>query len=344
MTLPVGKLRAEFLSSLFARFGVGDERVVVGPKIGEDAAVISMGDRYLVATTDPITFVAEDIGHYALAVNANDLAVRGCRPRWFLATLLLPEGRTTEASVEAIFEQLSRACNAMEVTLVGGHTEITSGLDRPIVVGTMLGEVEPDRLVTTGGALTGDVVLITKGVPLEGASLIARTKEADLRRRGYLQAFIDRAKEFLYRPGISVLPEAMLATELVPVHAMHDPTEGGVVTGLWELAEASSVGLRIDGDRIPVVAEGQRLCAEYGLDPLGTIASGALLMTLAPADAAVVRYACAREGIECASIGEVVPRADGVMLVREGRPEPMPVFAQDEITKLFELRTLEPLR
>src|SRR3989442_3556630 len=108
--LPVGKLRARLLQSLFERHPVKDARVVVGPGVGEDAAVIDLGDRYLVATTDPITFAADEVAWYALQVNANDVAVRGARPRWFLATLLLPEGSTTEASVTALFEQLAEAC------------------------------------------------------------------------------------------------------------------------------------------------------------------------------------------------------------------------------------------
>lgn len=333
--LPVGKLRAEVLQALFEKYAPADDRVVIGPKIGEDAAVLDMGDRYLVATTDPITFATDEIGWYALQVNANDVAVRGARPRWFLATLLLPEGATTDLSVEQIFSQVGRACEELEVSLVGGHTEVTHGLGRPIVVGTMLGEVAKDRLVTSAGAWAGDMVLLTKGIPLEGAAIIAREKEKELLARGVPSALVERAKNFLHRPGLSVVPEALLASELGPVHAMHDPTEGGLATALWELAEASGVGLRIDRERIPVLPEGERLCREFGLDPLGTIASGSLLLTLAPADAALVLHACAREGIDCAFIGRVVPRDEGLTLVEGGRSRPLPTFPQDEITKLF---------
>lgn len=333
--LPVGKLRAEALERLFDKYAPADARVVVGPRIGEDAAVIEMGDRYLVATTDPITFATEEIGWYALQVNANDLAVRGARPRWFLATLLLPAEATTDALVEQIFSQIGQACEAMEVSLVGGHTEVTHGLDRPIVVGTMLGEVSKDKLVTTRGARVGDSLLLTKGVPLEGAALIAREKEPELIRRGVPRSLIEQARNFLHRPGLSVVPEATLATELAPVHSMHDPTEGGVATALWELARASEVGLRVERERIPILPEGERLCREFGLDPLGTIASGTLLLALAPADAALVLHACAREGIDCAFIGQVVPEAQGVTLVEGGRARSMPTFPQDEITKLF---------
>ena len=333
--LPIGKLGAETLQAIFDKHPLRDPRVVVGPKVGEDAAVIDMGDRYLVATTDPITFATDEIGWYALQVNANDIAVRGARPRWFLATLLLPPGATTEAAVASLFDQLHAACDELDVALVGGHTEITHGLDRPIVVGAMLGEVAKDRLVTTGGARVGDAVVLTKGVPLEGAAIIAREKEAELRARGVPPATIRKARNFLRAPGLSVLPEAEIACELAPVHAMHDPTEGGVATALVELADAARVGLRIDRDRIIVLPEGRTLCEAFGLDPLGTIASGALLMTLAPGDASIVIHALAREGIDCHFIGQVVERGEGLTLVSGSRREPLTAFAQDEISKLF---------
>ncbi len=333
--IPAGKLPAALLQAFLEKYAVLDERVVVGPKVGEDAAVLAMGDRYLVVTSDPITFVTEDVGWYVLVVNSNDLAVRGARPQWFLATLLLPEGQTTEASAEAVFSQLGQACRALGVSLVGGHTEITHGVDRPIVVGTMMGEVAPDKLVTTGGAQVGDVLLLTKGIPIEGTSIIARIKAQELRARGFTETFLDRARGFLHRPGISVLPEALLATELTKVHAMHDPTEGGLAGGLSELAQASGVGLRIDAERIPILPEGERLCREFGLDPLGTIASGALLLALAPSEAATMLHACARDGIDCAFIGHVVPAAEGMALQNKGKVEPLPTFGRDEITKLF---------
>jgi hydrogenase maturation factor len=335
MSLPVGKLPAATLQAILDRHVVKDPRVVVGPRVGEDAAVIDMGDRYLVATADPITFASDDIGWYALQVNANDIAVRGARPRWFLATVLLPEGRTTEADVSALFAKLHEACADMEVALVGGHTEITYGLDRAIVAGTMLGEVARDKLVTTAGAQVGDAVVLTKGIPLEGAAIIARERETELRARGIPAAVIRRAKGFLRAPGLSVLPEAEIACELATVHAMHDPTEGGVATALHELADAAGVGLRIDRERIITLPEGRLLCEAFGLDPLGTIASGALLLTLAPAEAGIVIHALARESIDSHFIGQVVPREQGVMLVDGARQSPLPLFPQDEITRLF---------
>src|SRR5437899_10043840 len=333
--LPIGKLRADTLQAIFDRHHTKDPRVVVGPRVGEDAAVIDMGDRYLVATSDPITFATAEIGWYALHVNANDIAVRGARPRWFLATLLLPAGATTDASVDALFTELHAACDELGVVLVGGHTEITHGLKRPIVAGTMLGEVEKDKLVTTGGAQVGDAIVMTKGIPLEGAAIIAREREAALLARGVRPAVLRKARHFLRSPGLSVVPEAEIACELARVHAMHDPTEGGLATALWELADAAGVGLRIDADRIVKLPEGVELCRVFGLDPLGTLASGCLVMTLAPADAGIVIHALARQSMDCHYIGQVVPRAKGVMLIDGNAERPLPVFSQDEITRLF---------
>ena len=332
--LPTGKLPAELLQAALDKHASRDPRVVVGPRVGEDAAVIDLGDRYLIAAADPITFATDDLGWYALHVNANDVVVRGATPRWFLATLLLPAG-TDEEQVRVLFAQLGEACAAAEVALVGGHTEITHGINRPIVAGTMLGEVAKDKLVTTGGARVGDAIVLTKGVPLEGAAILAREKEAEARARGVPAATIRRARNFLRAPGISVRPEAELACELATVHAMHDPTEGGIATALHELAAAAGVGMRIDRDRITVLPEGRALCEAFGLDPLGTIASGALLMTLAPAEAGVVIHALAREAIDSHFIGQVVSPEQGVMLVEGTRQWPLPTFERDEIARLF---------
>lgn len=338
--LPVGKLSGDVLQRLLGKYarpgeGAAADRVVVGPRVGEDAAVIDFGDRYLVATTDPITFASDSVGWYALHVNANDVAVRGARPAWFLATLLLPEGRTTEAEVEALFAEVTEACAALGAALIGGHTEVTAGLTRPIVAGTMLGEVAKDGLVTTGGARPGDTLLLTKGVPLEGAAIIARERGEEARRRGVAVDLIARAREFLRQPGLSVVPEARLATAAARVHAMHDPTEGGLATACWELAEAAEAGVRLERERIPLLPEGARLCEAFGLDPLGTIASGALLLAVAPADAERVAGACREAGITCAAIGAVTERSQGSTLVEGGRSRPLPTFPQDEITKLF---------
>ena len=333
--LPVGKLKMDYLADLLRHYATTeDPRVLVGPGIGEDATVIDFGERLLVCKTDPITFATEAIGWYAVHVNANDVAVMGAAPRWFLASLLLPEGLTDEGLVEDIFAQIVAACQEVGATLCGGHTEITYGLDRPIVVGQMLGEVEQERLVTSAGAQVGDAVLLTKGAGIEATSIIAR-EMADRLQEKFPPQFLRRCQDFLYDPGISVVRDARIAVQTARIHAMHDPTEGGVATALWELARAAGVGLRIDYGAIPVPEETRLLCAEFGLDPLGVIGSGALLITLAPADAKRVLAALGEAGIPAACIGQVVPAEEGVLLQRDGQTQPLPIFHQDEITRLF---------
>ena len=333
--LAVGKLPPQLLERLLGKLAPADPRVVIGPRLGEDAAVVDMGDRYLIATTDPVTFATDEAGWYALHVNANDVAVRGARPLWFLATVLLPEGEATEGGTERLFADLAEACAELGVALIGGHTEVTTGLPRVIVSGCMLGEVAKDRLVTTAGARPGDTLLLTKGVPLEGAAIVARERAAEAARRGVPGDVVERARDFLRRPGISVVPEARAACAAARVHAMHDPTEGGVATACWELAQAGDVGLRVDRERIPVLREGRVLCEAFGLDPLGTIASGSLLLAVAPDDAPGVIAACRGAGVECASIGRVTDASQGVSLVTGGHARPMPTFPQDEITRIF---------
>ena len=334
--LALGKPPLEVLERLFRLVEIRDPRVVMGPRVGEDAAVVDMGDRYLVAKVDPITFVAEEIGWYAVHINANDLAVRGARPRWFLMTLLLPEGRADERLLERIFVQVQDACRSIGVTLVGGHTEVTQGLDRPILAGTMLGEVEKDRLVTTAGARPGDAVLLTKGIAVEGTSILARECDPLLAARGVAPEVRARARAFLHRPGISVQADAEIALAAAEVHAMHDPTEGGLATGLLELGLAAGVGLRIQREAIPILPECRALCDALGLDPLGMIASGALLLTCAPRDAERLVAAWRAGGIAGTIIGQVTSEGEGCRLIGPPQDEPLPRFARDEVARLFD--------
>ena len=333
--LPAGKLPLPLLEKLLTRFAPRDPRIVVGPRAGEDAAVFDLGDRYLVAKTDPITFATSEIGWYAVNVNANDVAVMGARPRWFLATVLLPAGQVTAGMAEAIFAQIYDACEALGVSLAGGHTEITVDLHRPIISGAMLGEVAPDRLIQTSGARVGDEVLLIKPAPIEGTALIALERAEILAARGYSADFIGRAQRLLHEPGISVVAPALLAAETAEVHAMHDPTEGGVMTGLLEIARAAGTGLTVDLDAIPVLAEGAALCREFGLDPLGTLASGAILLVAPPAAAGQLVAVLEGAGYPTARIGRITPAEAGLVARRAGERVAWPIFAADEITKIF---------
>ncbi|MEJ2700745.1 MAG: AIR synthase related protein [Desulfuromonadales bacterium] len=204
-SLPVGKIPAELLGRFLARAPTADSRVILGPGIGLDCAVVESGAKLMVFKSDPVTFVAEEIGYYAVHVNANDIATTGAAPCWMLVTFLLPEAQSTPAMVEELFEQVARGCREIGVTLIGGHSEVTHGLQRPIVAGTMVGEVDRDKLVTPRGAAPGDRLLLTKGVPLEATAVLARELPDRL-----TMVLDDRelatARNFLADPGISLTP------------------------------------------------------------------------------------------------------------------------------------------
>jgi hydrogenase maturation factor len=333
-TFDVGKLPMEFLQTLLERYGGWNERLVVGPRVGEDAAVLDMGDRYLVAKSDPITFATDEIGWYVVHINANDLATMGAAPRWLLLTLLLPEKRTDREMVEAIFAQASQACQALGIVLCGGHTEITFGLDRPIAVGLMLGEVEKADLVCTAGAQVGDDVILTKGIAIEGTAVLAREMGEQLTAHVGAE-LVASGQRFLKEPGISVLRDAEIVCQVGRPHAMHDPTEGGLATGLWELAWASGARIEVDLAEVRVLSETVAFCQVFGLDPLGVIASGALLVTAAAKESARMIGALAQAGIPAAVVGQVVEGPVGVWVRTAGGLEPLPMFERDELARIF---------
>ena len=333
---PLGKIPNSVLRELLAKVAPADPRVLVGPGIGLDAAVIDMGDRYLVAKTDPITLASDRVGWYAVHVNANDVACMGAEPRWFLASLLLPEGQADRGLADAIFGQITEACGSLGVSLVGGHTEITHGIDRPIVVGCLLGEVAKNRLVTAAGAQEGDTLLLAGGIPIEATAILAREKAAELEGR-FDPDFLRRCRDFLFDPGISVVRAARLAVEAGEVHAMHDPTEGGLAAGLWELAEASDCALEVNSEAILILPEGRTLCEAFGLDPLASIASGALLLTAAARDQAAIVRVLSAGGIACAGIGTVGLKGEPEVRLRTAQGvKSAPKPERDEIARLLE--------
>ena len=332
--LAEGKLTLDQLARLLERLPTADERLVVGPAPGEDAAVLDLGESYLVVASDPITFAAKEPGAYLVAVNANDVAVYGARPRWFLWTCCMPEGSADWSMASALADQVGRACRALGVAVIGGHTEVSQGLERPFLSGTMLGETDGRRLITTSGAEAGDVLLLTKAVPLEGTAILATDCAASLRAKGVAEEVIARAASLLVEPGINVVDEALAAAAVEGVSAMHDPTEGGLAQACHELARAAGVGVRLEEAAIPIVSEGRAICDAFGIDPLGTIASGALLIACRPEAAEAARRAVVRAGVEVATIGRTTEEADGCLLVGpDGAERPLPRYERDEILK-----------
>lgn len=332
--MQAGKLPPKLLSSLLSRVETMDHRVLLGPTLGEDAALIDFGDRLVVAKMDPITFATEFIGWYMVQINVNDIAVMGATPRWLMATLLLPEG-TTPQSVSEIFDQIIAACRDHAISLIGGHTEVTYGIPRPIAVGSLLGEVDKDHVVLTSGARLGDSIILTKGIAVEGAAILAREASVSLLKAGVSQDNITRARDFLFEPGISVARDAAIAVDSVDVHAMHDPTEGGLATGLMEMATASGTGILLRESNIPKLAESDLFCDALGLDPLGLIASGSLLVAVAPEDASRLVQALGEKEISAAEIGRFMEPEEGMVLETPDGVRSLPVFGRDELARFL---------
>jgi hydrogenase expression/formation protein HypE len=335
-SLTNGKLPHSLLAQLLAHLPTAHPRLLLGPGVGEDAAVIDFpADWLLVAKSDPITFATDAIGHYAVNVCANDLAVTGATPLFYLPTLLLPAQATDESTVQAIFEQIGAACAELGIVVAGGHTEITAAVNQPVVAGTLLGEVARNAHITSGGCRPGDQLLLVGEVPIEGASIIARERRDELIALGWDAAMLDQAAGYLYEPGISVVQPALAAARSGLVTAMHDPTEGGVATAIWEMAQAARAGVAVDLDAIAVNPLAASLCEAFGLDPLGTIASGALLATAAPASVPHLLQLWSDIGWSGRAIGQMTPTESGCIATRGGKIVSFPTFSVDEITKLW---------
>jgi hydrogenase maturation factor len=330
--LKAGKLPAGLLDSLLHGMTPGPE-VLLGGAVGVDAAVIDFtpgSAKYLVAKTDPITFATDRAGYYAVHVNANDIACMGGVPRWFLATALLPDG-TEVGTVREIFEQIEDACVSIGVSLVGGHTEITPAVNRPIVIGCMLGEVAASGLLSPRNARAGDALILTQGVAIEGTAVLAREAVGQLLAAGLTEAEIAAAADLLDRPGISVLSAAGALRGQEGLHTLHDPTEGGVATAIRELATATGLGLKVEVDDVTVLPETSTVCEALGLDPLGLLASGGLLVVVSAEGSDEALSRLDKEGIPATVIGWLV---DGAGIFED--LSALPVFERDELARYLD--------
>ena len=337
--LPAGKLPPWLLRKILPASS-RDPEVIVGPGIGRDAAAIAVGDRIIVAKSDPITFASERGERHLIEVHANDIACMGATPRWLLVTSLLPHG-VTPADVLRDFAALREACRHRSVELVGGHTEIVPDLNRPILVGMMLGEATPGELITPGQAQAGDLLLLTKGLAIEGTALLANEYREELERVIGATA-VESAARLLDEPGISVVRDAHLARVAGGVSAMHDPTEGGLATAVRELAAASGVGARLDATAIPILSETLAITEALGLDPLGMLASGSLLLAARPEASPAIIREVERGGGRITPIGVLTEDPTEFLLVDKGEARPLPEFAVDEVARFMSEQLAEP--
>lgn len=333
VSLAAGKLPNSFLDELLSDYRFDDPSVIVGPSVGEDTAAVDIdGEAVLVLKSDPITFATESIGRYAVLINANDLATAGADARWMLATLLLPCG-FSRAQVRQIFADLNAACTAWDITMCGGHTEITDAVSRPVVVGMMAGTIARGDLIRKNRMAPGDRVLVTKGVAVEGTAIIAAEFGALLLEKGMTTAEVETCRRF--ESMISILPEARIAWKVGGVSALHDVTEGGIATALTELSQAGGRGLRIRCDAVPVYPQTRRMGDLLGIDPMGLIGSGSLLICCRADRADRLVSELEKNGIAVADIGVATQDEPGIDATENGSPVIWPGFEVDEITRLF---------
>lgn len=335
--LPSGKLPGPLLDRLISTYRTrADPSVLVQPGYGRDAAALLVGTGgQLIVKSDPITFATDAAARYLVAVNANDIACLGGVPRWLSVVALLPERSTTEPLVEQLFADLRQACDASGISIIGGHTEITVGVDRPLLIGTMLGLPGPQGILEPGGGQVGDDVLLTKWIGIEGTALLAHERKDKL--RGTISELIlTRAAKLLRHPGISIVEDARAALTVPGVTALHDPTEGGIATAIHELGRGSGCGVEVIADAIPILPETRTLCDHLGLDPFGLLSSGALLMSVSPDRRGAVEAECRRAGIPVTQIGRLVSADEGFTMMRDGQRLPLPRFDADEVARVLQ--------
>lgn len=312
--MKVGKVPENVLKrSVFKQLNTKREEVILGAGVGEDCAVMQLKeDEVFVISTDPITGTAQDIGELAIQITVNDLASAGAEPVGVMLTVLLPE-QTEEAELKAVMGQVEEACERNRIQVMGGHTEVTTVVNQIVISVTGVGKAKEGKMVSTAGARPGMDILVTKWIGIEGTAILAKEKETELRSR-YSQPFIEGAKAF--DRYISVLPEAATAVKS-GVAAMHDVTEGGIFGALWELAEASGVGLEIDLKKIPLKQETVEICEYFGISPYELISSGAMLMAAEDGNGLVMELE--KAGIPAVVIGKATDGNDRILWNEEER-------------------------
>jgi len=334
--LPLGKLPYEILNARVLSRIVIDNSVLLPPKIGEDGAALKTSDEILIVASDPITGATEKAGWLSVHVNANDIAVHAARPKWFLATILLPRG-ASEEDLDKIMDGILMGLREVKACLVGGHTETATKVSEPIIVGTMIGEpIIKGRFITSGGAKPGDAILVTKGAGIEG-SLILATDFKEILAKKVDHKILRKVLEF--EKLISIIPDvsALLSIGIDNISAMHDATEGGVLGAIFELAEASQCGFIVYEDLFPIRPETKEICEALGINPLKLISSGTLVATVNKDVTEEAIRSLKKAGIESAIVGEIIEdRNKRILVDRRGNENQLYKPPIDELWLLYE--------
>jgi hydrogenase expression/formation protein HypE len=308
--LKTGKLPNELLQEMIQRY-IKPQRseVIMRPSVGEDCAVIDFGDYDCHMSTDPITAATTQIGSLAVHVSCNDIASNGVSPLGIMLTLLLPEG-TTEAEVEEIMRNASEAASLLNVEIIGGHTEVTQAVNKPVIVSTAIGQVKKNDY-RKEELKPGDIIYMTKTAGLEGTGIIASEHRDALSEVLTGEEFL-QAERMLGH--VSVVREGVIAG-MLGFSVMHDVTEGGVLGALWGICQGNGVGAVIYEQKIPVEDVTGKICDHFGLDPFKLISSGAMLIAVRPEKSNALERGIADAGIRLSKIGEVCDAAQGICMV-----------------------------
>ena len=307
--IPESVLKRSVLRQLHNR----RDEVLLGAGVGEDCAALTLeADEVFVMSTDPITGTGKEMGSLAVITTANDLASSGAEPVGVMLTILLPE-ESEEALLKEIMRDAEATCEKFHMQILGGHTEVSAAVNRPVISVSGVGKVKKDAMIKTSGARPGMDIVVSKWIGIEGTVILAKERERELRGR-YATTFIDRSKDL--DAYISVLSEAAVAARS-GVSAMHDITEGGIFGALWEMAEASGVGLEIDLKKIPVRQETIEICEFFGLNPYELISGGSMLMAAEDGNQQV--HELEKAGIPAAVIGKAMAGNDRVLRNEEER-------------------------
>ena len=329
LSLPFGKIPVDILKEVVLKnLGVKRKEVVLGPSAGFDGAIIDVMDKSLIVSMDPITGAIERIGWLAVNINANDVATFGVEPEFFFSCILLPEN-VDRKTVETICVQMDKAAKDLGIAIVGGHCEVTPGLANPIVVGCTMGITEKGNYVTAGGAKPGDKLILTKSAGIEGTAILAADRENQLKKT-VDASVLENAKKFFNQ--ISVVKDAITAFKTGGVHAMHDPTEGGVAGGIHEMADASNLGVKVFEEKIPVQPETAKICEFFKINPLQLISSGALLISANPEFANKIIESLEQQKIHAPIIGKFLKDPhDRILITRNGELQRFPRPSSDSL-------------
>jgi len=329
MALPHGKIPLEILKQvIFKNLGAKRSEVVLGPSAGIDGAVIDFGNKSLIVSMDPITGALERVGWLAVNINANDVATFGVQPEYLLSCIMLPEN-AERITVETISMQMGKAAKDLEIAIIGGHCEVTPGLSNPIVVGCTMGTTEKGNYVTAAGARHGDKLILTKSAGIEGTAILASDKIRRLEKTMSHNTLLS-AQQFFDQ--VSVVKEAVVAFKTGGVHAMHDPTEGGIAGGIHEMADASNLGVKVFEEKIKIKPETREICNFFKIDPLQLISSGALLIAVKPDAVDNIIETLKQNEIHASVVGEFLKEPDKRILVKKnGKPQALPRPVSDHL-------------